>query len=108
MDTRDAIVVEQARFLHRNTPPAVIGGTFIVLIIVAVFWEVVDETYLLGWAGAVVVLSSFRMWTWNRYRERDFGLTANAWIRMAMTGALLSGCLWGAGALFLIPPGQVA
>jgi two-component system, sensor histidine kinase len=109
MDTRDAITVEQARFLHRNTPPAVIGGTFVVLTVVVVFWPVVAERYLTAWAAAVVLLSCYRMWTWRSYRERDFILgVARSWIREAMTGALLSGSLWGAGALFLIPSGEVA
>src|SRR5688572_13733569 len=107
METRDLIVVEQARFLHRNTPPAVIGGTFVVATVVAVFWRVVPEQHLLGWLGAVVLLGFYRMGAWHAYRKREFSLAAaRDWVRHAFAGALFSGCAWGAGAFFLLPPGE--
>ena len=108
METRDLIVVEQARFLHRNTPPAVIGGTFVVATVVAVFWRMVPEQQLLGWLGAVVLLGFYRMGAWHAYRKREFSLAvARDWVRHAFAGALLSGCAWGAGAFFLLPPGEI-
>ena len=109
MNTPDAIVVEQARFLHRNTPPAVIGGVFVVATVVVVFWPVVEAKYLLAWLAAITLLSCWRMWSWHAYRNQDLPLTvARRWMRAAFIGAFLSGALWGAAALFLIPPGQVS
>lgn len=109
MDTKDAVAIEQARFLHRNTPPAVIGGTFVVLTVVAVFWPVVAHEYLVAWATAIVLLSIYRMGAWRLYRGRDLSLPVSRdWMRHAIAGAALSGCLWGAGAFFLLPPGEIA
>ena len=109
MDTKDAIVVEQARFIHGNQPPAVIGGTGVVLIVAFVFWSIVPQTYLVAWVGAVAALSVFRMWLWRAYRARQFTLAVSRdWLRIAVAGAAASGVLWGVGALFLIPEGEIA
>jgi signal transduction histidine kinase/CheY-like chemotaxis protein len=109
METRDAITVEQARFIHGNQPSGVIGGTLIVLIVAVVFWTVVPQRYTVAWVSAVVALTGVRMWIWRIYQSRGFDVAvARAWLRVAVGGSFLSGVLWGLGSLFLIPPGQIA
>src|SRR5262245_9783728 len=108
MDTRDAITIEQARFLHRNTPPAVLGAALVVLILVVVFWRVVEERYLVAWGAAVALLTAGRMWVWHAYRVRESTLpAARSAIRATTAGAFVSGCLWGVGALFMLPAGHL-
>jgi signal transduction histidine kinase/CheY-like chemotaxis protein len=107
--TGDRITIEQAKFIHGNQPSGVLGGTFIVLIVAAVFWNVVPQHYTVAWVAAVVTLTSVRMWIWRAYRARSFdAAVSRAWLRVAVLGSLLSGLLWGLGSLFLIPPGQIA
>jgi two-component system, sensor histidine kinase len=109
MDTRDAITVEQARFIHRNTPSGVIGGTVVVLIVAFVFWPVVRQDYLTAWVAAVLTLTTVRMVIWRSYRSRAFTLeVARSWLRVSVGGAFASGVLWGVSSLFMIPPGEVA
>ena len=109
MEIRDAITAEQAKFIHHNQPPAVLGGTVVVLLVAFVFWEVVPQNYLTAWVAAIVAITAARMWVWHEYRSRTFTLAVSRqWLRVAVGGAALSGVLWGAGSLFLIPPGELA
>jgi signal transduction histidine kinase len=114
MDTQqvsvdDLITVEQAKFIHGNQPSGVIGGTLVVLIVAAVFWNVVPQQYTVAWASAVLALTSVRLWIWRSYRARAFDVAvSNAWLRIAVLGSLLSGVLWGLGSLFLIPAEQIS
>ena len=109
MDTRDAITVEQALFIHRNAPPAILGGTVVALIVAVVFWNVVPQWYLVAWSAAILVLTVFRMSVWHAYRDRQFDLElSRRWLRAGMTGAALSGAMWGMGSLFMFPPGEIA
>jgi signal transduction histidine kinase len=109
VETAHAITAEQAKFIHANQPPAVLGGTVVVLLVAFVFWEVVPRDYLLAWVGVIVVVTAVRMWIWHSYRARTFTLAVSRrWLRIAVAGAGLSGVLWGAGSLFLIPPGELA
>src|SRR5262249_61374503 len=71
--------------------------------------QVVPRDYLGAWVAAAVVLPAAGMWIWQRYRGRAFTLAVSRqWLRIAVSGAAISGLLWGAGALFLIPPGEIA
>jgi signal transduction histidine kinase/CheY-like chemotaxis protein len=109
MNTRDAIVVEQAQLVHRNLPTAAIGGLFVVLVVVVVFWGVVAQKYLVAWFAGALLLTAYRMGVWRGFRRRQFTLeVSRKWLRHAVIGAGTSGALWGAGALFLFPPGQIA
>ena len=108
MVTSDAITVEQAKFIHRNMPSGVIGGTVVVLIVAFVFWSVVPQDYLTAWVAAVLTLTTVRMFIWRSYRSRDFTLdVARSWLRASVGGAFASGVLWGLSSLFMIPPGEI-
>ena len=72
MSTQDLIAIEQAKFIHGNQPSGVLGGTLIVLIVAAVFWNVVPQHYTVAWVAAVVTLTTVRMGIWRAYRARAF------------------------------------
>jgi signal transduction histidine kinase len=109
MGTTNAITVEQAKFIHRNTPSGVIGGTVVVLIMGYVFWTAVPQHLLAAWVSTIVALSTVRMLIWRSYRARIFGPElSRAWLRTSVYGAFASGVLWGLASLFLIPPGEIA
>lgn len=108
MQLHETLVCEQARYLHRTVPAAVIGGLIIVGLIYAVFRAVVPETYLLWWFGALAVLAAIRMVRWRRFRPKDVTPdSARSWLREATWFALASGVLWGLGSLFLFPEGEI-
>lgn len=105
---QDSLEAEQARFIHRNVPNAAIGGLFIVSLVVLVFRSVVPELTLYLWLGAFAVLTAARMPVWFKYRRVTFGPeNSRRWLRQATLASLASGILWGSGALFLYPEGEL-
>ena len=108
MQFQDALEAEQARFIHRSLPTASFGGLCTVCLVVIVFRAVVSTQLLYAWLGAFVILTLLRWLDWFRFRGNEFAPpAARHWLRQASIGALISGMLWGAGALFLFPPGQL-
>ena len=107
MQFQDALEAEQARYIHRSVPTAVFGGLLVVVLVVIVFWPVVDSRYLTGWLAAFGALTVARAPAWLKYRKLPFGPGVSMrWLRHAVIGSLASGVLWGTGALFLLPAGQ--
>ncbi|MGH8688538.1 MAG: ATP-binding protein [Burkholderiales bacterium] len=109
MSIDDAILAEQARYIHRTLPTGVIGGFVVVLVAASTFLPVVELAWLVMWVAAHLLVAAFRLAAWQAYRGSAFGLAdAKRWLQLAIVGAAISGATWGAGALFLYPPGQVA
>jgi two-component system, sensor histidine kinase len=105
---QDALQTEQARFIHRSVPTAVLGGLIVVCLVAVVFHAVVPQRLLYAWTGAFFVLIPLRLFDWFRFRDVEFDVpTSRRWLRQASAGALLSGSFWGVGALFLFPEGQL-
>jgi len=107
MDIRDAVIVEQAQSLHRNTPTASIGGFFICCVTAGIFWPVA-RPWIEFWIAAALAVTIYRMVIWQGFRGRLAAPgVARRWLAHATSGAALSGALWAAGALFMFPPGQL-
>ena len=107
MQFQDALEAEQARYIHRSVPTAVLGGLLVVVLVVIVFWPVVDSRYLCGWLASFLVLTVARAPAWLKYRKDAFSpATSRRWLRHAVASSFASGVLWGLGAAFLLPEGQ--
>jgi len=105
---QQSLEAEQARFIHRSVPLAVVGGLLAVCLTVVVFRAVVPAIPLYSWLGAFLFLTVMRAPGWLRFRKVQFGPdTSRRWLREAAAASLASGILWGAGALFLYPEGQL-
>lgn len=104
---QDSLKAEQARFIHRTQPTAALGTLLCVTLVALVFRDVVPSSPLYAWFSAFVVLTVIRMMLWWRYRGADFSLVGRAWLRDATVAAGVSGLIWGAGSLFLFPPGLI-
>lgn len=108
MQFQDALEAEQARYIHRSVPTAALGGLVVVVLVVIVFRAVVEPRYLYAWLGAFIVLTVARAPAWFKYRRMAFGpVTSRRWLRHAAASSLVSGVLWGLGAFFLLPEGQL-
>ena len=106
---QQSLEAEQARFIHRSVPTAAVGGLIAVSLTVLVFRPVVSGRLLYAWLGAFLILTALRFPSWIRFRRIDFGPdTSRRWLREAATASFVSGALWGIGALFLYPEGQLA
>jgi len=108
-DVEQAIVLEQARHILGQIPTAVIGGFFVACCAFAAFSTVVPRAPLVAWLGAGLVLGLARLASWRHFRTRELTpAAARRWLQVAAAGAGLSGALWGSGALFMFPPGEVS
>ena len=108
MKFQQSLEAEQARFIHRSVPTAVFGGLLGVSLTVIVFHGVVASRLLYSWLAAFALLSLLRAPGWLRFRGATFGPeSSRRWLREASIASLFSGLLWGAGALFLYPEGQL-
>ena len=108
VEFQQSLEAEQARFIHRSVPTAVLGGLFAVTLTVIVFHDVVANRLLYSWCAAFALLTLGRAPGWLRFRAGTFGPeSARRWLREAAIASLFSGLLWGAGALFLYPAGQL-
>ena len=104
----ESLEAEQARFIHRSVPLAVCGGLLAACLTVVVFRTVVAVNLLYSWLGAFTLLALVRAPGWVRFRTVKFGPeSSRRWLREAAAASLASGILWGAGALFLYPEGQL-
>ena len=109
MQFQQSLEAEQARFIHRSVPLAVLGGLLAVCLTVVVFRAVVEDRLLYSWLGAFLVLTVIRAPGWIRFRGVSFGPeTSRRWLREAAIASLASGILWGVGAFFLYPEGHLA
>jgi signal transduction histidine kinase len=108
MQFQESLEAEQARYIHRNVPTAALGGVLVVVLVVLVFRSVVPERLLYIWLAGFVLLTLARLPGWLRFRNVQFDAdSAGRWLKQATIASLASGVLWGLGALFLFPEGQV-
>jgi two-component system, sensor histidine kinase len=106
---QQSLEAEQARFIHRSVPVSVTGGLVAVCLTVVVFRDVVAGRLLYSWLAAFAFLTLLRVPGWLIFRRVSFDQeTSRRWLREASAASLASGILWGLGALFLYPPGQLA
>ena len=103
----DSLRTEQAQFIHRTVPTAVLGSLIVVGLTDVVFHDVVSWQALVSWTTPFVLLTAARMLVWRRFRGADFRVRGREWLRHAMQTALIGGVLWGLGSLFLFPPGLI-
>ena len=107
MPLHDLIEAEQARYIHRTVPTAALGSLVVAGLVAIVFHSVVSPRSLYLWESAMVMLTAVRAVGWWRYRGADFNACARVWLRQATLAAFVGGMIWGAGSLFLFPPGQL-
>jgi signal transduction histidine kinase len=108
MNVREAVLVEQAKHIHRNVVTGASGAFVIAVLTAAAFLgSTVDRRLLLAWLAAGFVVVVYRLAVWRAYRGRELTpALARTWLRHAVVGAALNGAVWGSGALFMFPPGQ--
>ncbi len=105
MTNAEALLREQARLIHRNAPTGIIGGFVVACVLASAFWSVSEHAHLGLWLSAGGLLSIYRLVVWRNHKADDFSVaSAQAWLRHAMVGAAISGCVWGAGTLVFFVP----
>ena len=75
--------------------------------LVYVFWNVVEHSILLLWAGCMYALGGWRMFIIRRYHRANNRATERHWSVLLVLGTGLSGLVWGASGVLLFVPDQL-
>ncbi len=99
----DLIRAEQVRLLYANLPAGLLAGLLSALVLVSVQWDVIRHAVLGTWFGTLVLVSLGRYLLARRYRRTVAAAAAGRWETRFAFATLLSGFVWGAVALYLMP-----
>ncbi|HKE39095.1 MAG TPA: hybrid sensor histidine kinase/response regulator [Casimicrobiaceae bacterium] len=105
----DLIQAEQVRLLYRGLPVSICGVLLGAVVVVLVFWHVVETHLLVGWAACMVANQFWRLILWYRFNRRSLDKQAiSRWATLWAIGSGVSGVLWGAASfLFFVPDSPV-
>lgn len=106
-ELRQRLHIEQLHTHYQQLPAMIIAPALGALFTAWVLWDAVNTTYLkIGLAG-VLGISVVRIFLYRKYfsrnRQRE---SQQLWRYLAISLALISGCIWGSTAIFLYPPLQ--
>ena len=103
------VAAEQIRQLHRSAPPALIANVAMAVGAALALWSEIPRARTGLWIWLVIALSAARIATWLIYPKAGVvgPSEVRRWAAYFMGGAALSGCVWGAIALLLMPPNDL-
>ncbi len=101
---RPQIEAEQVDLLCAKTHTALIASTLNVGLVTLVLWSVIVHTVLLIWAAVMLVWFACRLLFVRWYRQTVLTVSQiHTWRIRFILSAGISGCGWGAAAVFLFP-----
>jgi PAS domain S-box-containing protein len=102
------IKAEQTKLLFHALPVAMMASVINALILVFVQWEVIENSYLLVWLGAFLLITAARLLLAYGYNKSSGKIESSEnWATWFIMGAIISGFAWGATAVWLFPPDKV-
>jgi signal transduction histidine kinase/CheY-like chemotaxis protein len=99
------IRAERVKSVFEQTPVTALVTVVNAVLMAVALAGAADERRVFAWVAAVVALTALRLALWRAYRRTPPGY-ARRWAVIATCGALVSGLLWGAGAILLSPPSE--
>lgn len=102
---QSGVRVESMRLLLKQVPIALTVNLAIVTLFVLVLMQLEPRAPLAWWWLGMFLLISVRLLLWWRWSKTSPPSPASlkAWERRVLLGSILSGALWGGGAVFLFP-----
>jgi hypothetical protein len=102
---RSELRAEIVRGLFVQAPGILVVEMVVALFVSAIFWKSVPAANLVAWAALLIAAAVIRWVHCRRYFEKTrTAAEARPWGRTFAFGALLSGVLWGIGAVVLFSP----
>lgn len=98
-----AVKAEQIRQLYRLGPTVQLLGIVSALVVVSIFWRIIDPHILLAWFCSLLLLTTLRIHSIRRFLRTSPAEPEiiRHWGRRYVVGALLSGLAWAAlGAMY--------
>ena len=102
-----AILDERVRSVFLQLPATVLVTVVNASLMTAVLVGTEHDHRAYGWLAAVLLTAILRLASWSTYRRQASGLRrAGRWAKLSVGGALVSGLLWGGGAVALLPQAE--
>ena len=104
-DAERRIHAENIRTVYLYTPATALLSLAIGALIVWTMWGAAPTTVILGWAAALLLHQSVRIFQYVAYLRADPGIEASErWGRRYLYAVAAAGLIWGsAGVLFFVP-----
>ena len=102
--------VAQSRmeFLVENLPVSIFAVVIGILVLDAVFFDLVDRTTLIGWNIAAFAVAGFRYWVYRRIQSRlHDASTLPADERLILLSATATGIIWGTASILFSLQGDL-
>ncbi len=100
--------LERLRLVYGNFTFMLSAAVLAATVLVTLLYKVGSPAVLLGWLALVVALSVLRYLESRAFERNPLAHTAREWRRRLDAATLVSGMVWGIGALLLLPLGDVA
>ena len=106
--TRNRVALEQLRLFHSNTLVSQTMSLIIGILIAIVFWSTGEKVELITWFLLVILATGIRLTQSRRFSRLTLDHAAAtsrivAWEHWSRAAALMSGVIWGSGAVGLYP-----
>jgi two-component system, sensor histidine kinase len=97
--------VEQVRSVYLHSPTTTIGSLVAGAALVAVMWNHISHSILIGWMLALCVHQSLRVHHYRSYlRAGVEGQQADRWGRLYILAVTAAGVIWGAAGVLMYVP----
>jgi diguanylate cyclase (GGDEF)-like protein len=98
------IMGELARLAFQNAPLALTASVLCAFLTVILLWQVVDNRMLIGWLGAICVVTMLSLMLQQSFEHAENRhRRVRLWHRLFIISSFSAGCLWGALSVFLFP-----
>jgi signal transduction histidine kinase/ActR/RegA family two-component response regulator len=103
----DRLRARQVEVLYDQLPVALTASIAAALILVGILWSATPAPVLLTWLGLLLVVTAIRSILVHSYRQSgDRQHQAGYWLTGFIAGTLVSGIVWDAAIIFLVPRGS--
>ena len=102
------IFIEQISLLYKPLLPLLGVNLAISLALVGGLWELVPQVILISWLSLMSLVLLFRLGTYNYYRKNFNHQAVRLFARLFVIGSGLTGVLWGACGLLMLPNDSLA
>src|SRR5215467_1369569 len=95
---------DQVRTVYLHSPTTTIGSLIAGTALVAVMWDHVSHSVLLGWLLVLCLHQALRVYHYFSYRAAGANQQSERWGRLYIAAATSAGVIWGsAGVLMFVP-----
>jgi PAS domain S-box-containing protein len=99
---------EQARQLFAGMPFSAVATLINGVLLVAVLWPVAAQPVLVGWLGALAIVTLTRVALMVVWRRHPGKLVVTRWLQAFTAGTLVAGLIWGSAAILLFVPDSLS